>query len=61
MVADGTCTDEYDLGKSWISGTVIVIVVVFIVIVIASIVTILFVFIKPGNQKKKSEAKDLEV
>lgn len=63
MKADAKCTSEFNMGMSWLSGTVIAVVVVFIVLIIVSIVAILYVFIKPGQKReeKKNNAEQFAV
>lgn len=62
MKADDKCASEFNMGMSWLSGTVVAVVVVFIVLVIASIVTIVYVFIKRGAKNNdKSNTQEFAV
>lgn len=60
MKADGKCSSEFNMGMSWLSGTVIAVVVVFIVLIIASIVTIVYVFIKREGKKNDKNSNTQE-
>ena len=60
MKADGRCASEFNMGMSWLSGTVITVVVVFIVLIIVSIVTIVYVFIKRGAKSNDMKSNTQE-
>ena len=62
MTADEKCNSEFDMGMSWLSGTILAVVIVFIVLIVVSIVVILIVFIKPNKKKSESQkTRDLPV